>query len=84
MLIASNVDGSAGTMTVPAAVKLPSGATFRLNFVKSATETNTILAQSDQFVIVNLSDFGFSSGVLTATTSLRAVPTSTRYAFLFI
>lgn len=53
-LLADAVDGTNGnsiSVSPPAGQSFPIGSGFRVNFIKSATDTTTIYAQSTEFTI---------------------------------
>lgn len=53
-LLADAVDGTSGnsiSVSPPAGQSFPVGSGFRVNFIKSATDVNTIYAQSSEFTI---------------------------------
>lgn len=70
-LLADAVDGTSGNsilVSPPAGQSFPVGSGFRINFVKSATDVNTIYAQSSEFAITQGSVITASSGSATALT----------------
>jgi hypothetical protein len=74
-LLADAVDGTnANSISVspPAGQSFPVGSGFRVNFIKSATETSTIYAQSSEFTITQGSVVSASvsaTGTVTATSN---------------
>jgi hypothetical protein len=73
-LLADAVDGTNGNsiaVSPPAGQSFPVGSGFRVNFIKSAGDVNTIYAQSSEFTITQGSvvspSISRSTGVVTST-----------------
>lgn len=78
-LLADAVDGTSGnsiSVSPPAGQTFPVGSGFRINFVKSATDVNTIYAQSSEFAITQGSVITASSGSVTAVTAVTGTVTA--------
>jgi hypothetical protein len=63
-LLAEAVDGSTGnsiSVSPPAGQSFPVGPSFRINFIKSANDVNTIFSQSSEFTITQGSVITVSS-----------------------
>jgi len=81
-LLADAVDGTNGnsiSVSPPAGQSFPVGAGFRINFIKSATDINSIYAQSSEFTITQGSVVSASGSATapTARTTYTAPSTST-------
>ena len=70
-LLADAVDAASGnsiSVSPPAGQSFPVGSGFRINFIKSATDLNTLYAQSSEFTITQGSVITVPSGSATAVT----------------